>query len=289
MAPREFARSDASSTPSMAVVEPAAEPAITPSVSRKPWDGSYGFLFQQLILKDFRIRYRNMSLGVMWSLLNPLVMMSVMTFIFGGVVGGGRSRTFPVFLLCGLVPYNFFTAAWITGTTSIIDSAPLVKRVPVPRQVLPIAAVLSNAVHLLIQIGLLFAMALIYGYRPNIHWFWLPLIWMLYMVFVCGLSLATSAINVFIRDTRYVIESFTVVLFWLVPIFYSFTIIPAKYAEIYKFNPVAALVMAMRDIMLEGTAPPMSLIRNLTLVAIVSITAGWYVFAWLKPRFYEHI
>jgi len=262
---------------------------LAPSVFRKAWEGDYVFLFEQLILKDFKIRYRNMSLGVMWSLLNPLVMMGVMTFIFGGVVGGQRSRAFPVFLLCGLVPYNFFTGAWIAGTNSIIDSASLVKRVPVPRQMFPVAGVLSNAVHLLIQLALLFVMAWGYGYRPGVPWLWLPVIWALYIVFACGLSLASSAINVFIRDTRYVVESFNLVLFWLVPIFYSFSIIPPKYADVYQFNPVAALVMAMRNIVLDGIPPPMSLIRNLALAASLTMAMGWVIFARLKSRFYEHI
>jgi ABC-type polysaccharide/polyol phosphate export permease len=109
------------------------------------------------------------------------------------------------------------------------------------------------------------------------------------MAFVCGLALGSSAVNVFIRDTRYLVDSFNLVLFWLVPIFYSFAIIPQKYAEIYKFNPVAALVMAMRNILIEGIPPPMSLVRNLALAASVSIAIGFGIFERLKNRFYEHI
>ena len=95
--------------------------------------------------------------------------------------------------------------------------------------------------------------------------------------------------NVFVRDTRYVVESFNMVLFWLVPIFYSFSIIPQKYAEVYKFNPVAALVLAMRNILIDGIPPPMSLVRNLTLAAAIALAAGFAIFGRLKARFYEHI
>ncbi|MGH9558917.1 MAG: ABC transporter permease, partial [Bryobacteraceae bacterium] len=253
------------------------------------WTGDYIFLFENLILKDFKIRYRNMSLGILWSLINPLVMMLVLTFVFGGVVGGEHPPSFSVFVLCGLVPFNFFQGAFQSGTTSIVDSASLVKRVPVPREVVPIAAVLSNCIHMLIQLGLVAVIALGAGIRPAKSWIWLPVVWAIYVVFLCGISLGASAVNVFIRDTRYVVESFNLVLFWLVPIFYSFSIIPKKYAHIYQFNPVAAQVMAMRNIVLDRHAPAMSLVENLAIVAAVSLGAGLLIFSRLKPYFYEHI
>ena len=177
----------------------------------------------------------------------------------------------------------------MTGATSIVDNAGLIKRVLVPREVVPIAAVLSNCVHLLIQISLLLLLTVAFGLRPNRFWLWLPVIWALYIAFLCGLALGSSAINVYIRDTRYVLESFTTVLFWLVPIFYSFSVIPQKYRDIYQFNPVAALVMALRKILMEGVAPPASLMVNLTIAAGFAVGAGLLIFRRLKPRFYEHI
>jgi ABC-type polysaccharide/polyol phosphate export permease len=261
-------------------------------MTERRWGGDYVFLFENLILKDFRIRYRNMSLGILWSLINPLVMMTVLALIFGRILPGGgdpHNQPFPVFILCGLVPFNFFVGALMSGSTSIVDNAGLIKRVPVPREVVPIAAVLSNCVHLLIQIALLLLLTVAFGLRPNRYWFWLPVIWALYVAFVCGLALGSSAINVYIRDTRYVLESFTTVLFWLVPIFYSFSIIPEQYKDIYQFNPVAALVLAMRKIIMEGLAPPTSLLLNLSIAACVAVVFGLLIFRRLKIRFYEHI
>jgi lipopolysaccharide transport system permease protein len=230
-----------------------------------------------------------MSLGILWSLINPLVMMGVLAFIFGGVFGNPKSPSFPLFILCGLVPFNFFTGSLLSGTSSVVDAAGLIKRVPVSRAVVPIASVLSNCVHLLIQLALLLGLTLFYRLPPARPWLWLPVVWFLYIAFVCGLALGASAINVFIRDTRYVVESFNVILFWLVPIFYSFTIIPAKYAVVYRFNPVAALVMAMRDILIDHHAPAGSIVTNMAIAAAISLTVGGAIFARLKPRFYDYI
>ncbi|MBV8842256.1 MAG: ABC transporter permease [Bryobacterales bacterium] len=253
------------------------------------WRGDVLFLVENLVLKDFRIRYRNMSLGILWSMINPLVMMGVLTFVFGRVFANPNSPTFPLFVLCGLIPFNFFAGALSSGTTSIVESAHLIKRLPVPREIVPVASVLSNCVHLTIQLVLLVAIALFYKLPPAHPWLWLPVLWLLFIAFVCGLALGASAINVFIRDTRYVVESFNLVLFWLVPIFYSFTIIPAKYVTIYRFNPVAALVLATRDIMIDRHSPPPSIMINMAIAASISIAMGLLIFSRLKRRFYEHI
>jgi ABC-type polysaccharide/polyol phosphate export permease len=252
------------------------------------WRGDSIFLLENLVLKDFRVRYRNMSLGVLWSVLNPLVMMGVLTFVFTRIFPNPHIKNFPVFILCGLVPYNFFTLAWNSGTTSVVDSSMLVKRVPMPREIVPIAAVLSNCLHLLIQIFLLLAAVVAFGGHWNLHWLWLPVVWALELVFVCGLSLLTSTMNVYIRDTRYVVESINTVLFWLVPIFYSFDIIPARYVNAFQLNPVANLVFCLRNILLQSTPPPAASLWKLSLVSFSTLGLGTLVFRWGKRGFFEH-
>ena len=252
------------------------------------WRGDLRFLYKQLILKDFRIRYRNMSLGVFWSLLNPLVMMGVLTFIFTQIYPSKEPK-FPLFVLCGIIPFNFFSLAWSTGTSSIMANAGLIKRVAVPREVVPISTVLSSVPHLAIQLALLLLMALIYGIRPGLEWFWMLAVWVLEIGFVCGLALIFSAFNVFVQDTRYFVESANTVLFWLVPVFYSFAVVPQKYAEIYSRNPVAAIVLAMRNILLEGKSPSHVLLTKLTLVSIGTIGLGHLIFQKVQKNFYDHL
>ncbi len=249
----------------------------------------HGFLLQNLILRDFRIRYRNMSLGVFWSLLNPLVLMGVLTFIFTRIFPSPSIKNFGVFVLCGLVPFNFFTVAWVSGTTSLLNNAPLVKRVRLPREIVPVSVVLANGIHFLIQIALLLAFVLGAGYGVNPNWLWLPFVFGMEVVFVCGLSLASSALDVFFRDVRYVVESTNTVLFWLVPIFYSFAIIPDQYKTVYQFNPIAAVVMACRLILLENRQPPFSLIWKLAFVSFLALAVGLMIFRRSKPKFADYL
>jgi ABC-type polysaccharide/polyol phosphate export permease len=246
------------------------------------------FVLQNLVARDFKIRYRNMSLGVFWSLLNPLVLMAVLTFVFTRIFQP-QGQNYPLFVLCGLVPFSFFQVAMSSGTTSLMDNVSLIKRVPLPRGIVPVASVFSNVLHLLIQIGLLLTLVMIFGSGPNRYWLWLPVVWGLEVVFVCGLVLITSALNVYIRDTRYTVESSLTVLFWLVPIFYPFSVIPPEFREIYQFNPIAAIVLALRNILLDAQAPHAALLYKLAAVSLGTFAAGCLVFRRLQRGFYDYL
>ena len=245
------------------------------------------FVLRNLIEKDFKVRYRNMSLGIFWSLVNPLVMMSVLTFVFS-VILPSKQEYFPLFVLMGLLPYNFFTLAWAMGTSSIVQNDALVKKVPFQRELLPISVVLGNALHYFIQLGLLLAaVALVIG--VSVYWLWMPLILLLQIAFVCGIALASSALDVYYRDMRYVVESSNLVLFWIVPIFYSFDDVSQTYAWLYELNPIAAVILITRTILLEAQPPNVATLAKLAAVSIFTLTAGTMIFRRVERDFADYL
>lgn len=230
-----------------------------------------------------------MSLGVFWSLLNPLVMLGVLWFVFTRIFPNAGQPHFGVFILCGLVPFNFFTLAWVSGTTSLVENGTLIKKVPVPREIIPIASVLGNCLQLAAQVFLLLVFVVLSGIPLNWHWLWLPFLWGCQIVFLCGISLLTSCLNVYVRDIRYLVESINVILFWLVPIFYPFSMISEQYKEIYALNPVAAMTFALRNIFIDGISPAASLLERLVGSSALMLVLGFLVFRRLKPRFYNYL
>ncbi len=218
-----------------------------------------------------------------------MVMMGVLTFVFT-VIMPSPEENFPLFVLMGILPYNFFSLAWQTGTNSIVDNAGLIKKLPFPRVLIPIASVLANVLHYLIQLGLLLVVvALVIG--PSPLWLWLPLILILQIVFVCGLSLLCSALDVYYRDIRYVVESTTLVMFWLVPIFYSFQKIEEMaqgapfLRAIVGYNPMAAVILTIRRVLLYGEPPGWGTLAKFAGVSVATLVIGFVYFRRVEHDF----
>ncbi len=252
------------------------------------WRGELPFLFWQLVVRDFRIRYRNMSLGLLWSILNPLVMMGLWTYVFTQIFRT-QSPHYSIQVLSAIIPFNFFTMALLNSTVSIQLNESIVKRIPIRREVIPLAAIFSHVIHVLIQFALLAVFVVADGILINENWLWLPLVWGLEVIFLIGLGLFCSAVYVFVKDMRYVVESFNVVLFWIVPVVYSFQMVPPEMKDLYQYNPVAALIMASHNVILEARAPGTVLLWKLAFVSFLSLALGYWVFRRLEPHFYERL
>lgn len=250
---------------------------------------AHRFALRNLVMKDFRIRYRNMSLGVIWSVLNPLVMLGILLVVFTVVYPQRGQAYFPISVLLGLVSYNFFSLCIPAATKSVLDNAPLVKKVIFPRQILPISAVLSQSIQVLIQFGLVAAFVLFFQVPLTPKFLLAPLIVGVLLTFIIGAGLLCSALNVIFRDMHYIIESLLTVLFWLSPVFYPLTIVHEKFPKwlfgLYILNPLAGCIEGLRRVILQDSYPDAVSLTVAALVALATLALGASLFARLQRRF----
>jgi ABC-type polysaccharide/polyol phosphate export permease len=171
----------------------------------------------------------------------------------------------------------------------LLENQSLIKRVRCPRAIFPIAAVLSSSLHFLIQISLLIFLLLIFGHTVNRYWIWLLPIWTMEIVFMCGLCLITSALDIYYRDIRYLVECSGLVMFWMTPVFYSLEMIPQRYRMLYMMNPIAAVAVIDRQIMFAATAPSLGLLFQLSAVSLTVLAFGFALFTRLERDFADYL
>ena len=266
--------------------------------------GQYRYLLRNLVARDLKARYKNSVLGILWSILNPMFLMLVFTILFS-VLANNQIRDYPIFVLTGLIPWNFFSGSLISGTVSISSNSGLVKKVYFPRELLPMSALLSNLVNFLFAFLVLIAFLYIFGIGLTVHALWVPLILITQLIFTLGLALLLGSLTVFYRDVLMILEVVMLAWFFLTPVFYSlemfgntatvlgYTFYPAQLLR--WINPMASIIDGYRTVLWGtydsgGPAPMYSpyLIRTFVTSIIVFIL-GYAVFNRLNPLFGEKL
>ena len=211
---------------------------------------AYRELVKNLVARDLKLRYRSSVLGFAWCLLNPLLMMVVFTVVFTVMLEDNKIEKFPVFILAGVLAWNLHTTALTTAINSVVGQAALVQKVYFPREVLPIAAVLSNTVNFLLSLTVLFAMIFLYQVQLTNTLLFLPLVLLVQVMFTTGVALFLAALNVFYRDVASIMETLMLAWFFLTPIFYRIEDVFPVYSRLmYIVNPPASIIAAYRDIL----------------------------------------
>lgn len=265
----------------------------------------YQYLLSNLVRRDLKVRYRNSVLGVLWSLLNPILMMLVFSLVFAKLIPREDIRQYAVFFLVGLLPWQFFTNSLISGTTSITGSTQLIKKVYFPRILLPTAATISNLVNFLIAFVVLLVLLFISGLGLTIHSLWVLPILITQILFILGLVYLFSALNVFYRDVSMILNVITLALFFLTPIIYpldwlgdtrTFMGISFSPAVVMRWlNPMASIIDGYRTVLWgtmgsDGPAPmdAIYLARTFVTSALVFIF-GYEVFRRTQRVFGEKL
>jgi len=259
----------------------------------------YRDLIYNLVVRELKVRYKDSALGILWSLMNPFLMMIVFTIVFTVMAPVANVDNFPVFLLCGLLPWNFFTASLMGSTFSVVGNAGLIKKVYFPREVLPISIILANLVHFFIALVVLFGMIFVFRLELTVWILYLPLVILIHLIFTLGVSLFLAAANVFYRDTQQIMDVLMLAWFFFTPIFYPIDILPKSYNLfgvtldvwwlMYILNPMASLIANYRIILYHGSPPALDFLARTMVTALITFVIGWVVFNRYSWHFAEEL
>lgn len=250
------------------------------------WEFKY--LIYNLVLRDLKVKYKGSTLGFLWSLLNPLLMIVVYTVAFKYVIKL-KIENFTIFLFSALLPWTFLSSALSMGVTSITENSNLVKKVYFPREVLPLSIVLVNLFHFFLTLVVLIPALLFFNIKPGFSFFFLVVIIFFQTLFVLGLTFLVSALNVYYRDVKHFLEVMLNLWFWLTPIIWPLNLVPEKFQDYVYLNPFTPFVRAYRDIILHNQLPQPLILTILVVIGILVFLLGALVFQKKQRRFAEEI
>lgn len=248
----------------------------------------YRELILNLAVRDLKVRYKGSFLGFFWSFLNPLLMMAVLFIIFSKIFRI-QIENFPIFLLAGILPWQFFATVFSDTTKTITENANLIKKVYFPKEALILSIILSNLVNFLLSLFVLFIFILFCKIKLTLLIFLLPFILIIQLIFLIGMGLIFSALNVFFRDTIWIVNILLLAWFYLTPIFYPVKMIPKEYLSFYMLNPMAAIVSAYRNILLYGNMFNVTYLAATFFISLVLLFIGLKTYQKVSDIFPEEI
>ena len=256
------------------------------SIREEMWKAK-GILFN-FAISDLKIRYRNSVLGVFWSLVEPLLMMGVLFVVFSNMFKF-EIPNFPIYLLLGIVCYNFFKNGTTYALNSLTNRSALMTQIYFPRSVPAISAGITASIMFVIELVVLAFFIVVFQFAPPITILLLPLVLGLLFVLVIGISLPLSVLNVKYKDTEFLWQVVVYAGFFLTPIFYQFDMMPAQVQNVLQFSPMVQIVTMAHHVVLYGTLPTI----NSILFAVGSISVitviGYLIFRKYQAKVVEEM
>lgn len=242
-------------------------------------------LVLDLVRRDALGRYKNSMLGVLWSLVTPMLMLAVYTFVFSTIFnirwsGGTGSRTeFAIILFAGLIVFNVFAECVNKAPGIVVGNTNLVKKVVFPLEILPVVSLLSSLVHTAISVVVLLGFQLLFVGRLHAEALLLPLVLAPYFLFVLGLTYFISALAVFLRDIGQAIGVLVTMLLFLSPIFFPASALPVEWRVLTLVNPLAIPIEQARELLIWGRLPPLS---GFVYSTVLGVIVSWTGLAWFQ-------
>ncbi len=249
---------------------------------------NYRELLKTNIKKEIRGKYKGSWLGVLWTFLNPLLMLAVYAFVFPYILRVNVDN-YTIFMIVALIPWNFFTTAIQSGTGSVVANGNILKKVYFPREIIPISITTSQLVNFLITCIIMAVFIIFSGVGFSVHALLFPLLVLIQYILILGLTFILSALTVFVRDIDHFVSVILMLGFYATPIVYQGEMLPKKFQIFLKLNPMAQLVEAYRSILYYHRLPDMTMLVVWGVGSVVLLIVGYLIFKKLEKSFVEEL
>lgn len=248
----------------------------------------YSFLMQQLVGREFKVRYKRSFLGILWSFVNPLLTMMVQFCVFT-LIFKSSIPNYIVYLIIGITFFNFYSEATNGGMLSILNNAQLIKKVYVPKYIYPLSQIFSASINFGISLILMFGISFVTGITPNLYMLLIPYAIICVFILNTGVSLLLATGMTFFRDVQFIYSVFMTALTYATPMFWEMSMIPDKYLWIFKLNPIADIIIFVREIILNHRYPGTDIAILMLVIPFILFLIGVQVFKKNQDKFILYI
>lgn len=245
-------------------------------------------LARELIARDLKLRYKRSLLGITWSLVTPLSLLLVLSFVFTAVLPLDIPD-YASFLFVGILVWSWFHNALDQSTGAIVDNRELVRQAGFPVAILPVVTVAANLVHFALALPVLALVLALGDATPGASLLLLPVLIAIQFLFTLSLAYFLATLHVTFRDTKHLLGILLTLGFYVTPIFYSRQQAPERFHYVFQLNPMASLVESYRDVMLTGSWPDLSALGTVALVSVILLTLGYRRFVRSSHRFADEL
>ena len=247
------------------------------------------FTITSLVTKDFKLKYRRSVLGVLWSVLNPLLMMCVLAAVFTNVLKFGNIENYPMYLILGNVLFSLMSDSTGDAMTSILESAPLIKKIRISKMIFPLEKVLFQLVNFAISLIAIVIVMIFFRIAPTIYLLAMPILLIYMLLFCAGLGMLLSALAVFFRDVCHLWGVVITAWTYATPLFYPMSLLPDWMQKAEAFNPMYHYVTYFRDIAMYGQWPGMRENLVCLVIALITFAVGFFVFKHMEKKFILYV
>ncbi len=241
-----------------------------------------------MAVKQFKAKYAGSLLGVLWTLVNPVLTMLVITFVFSFIIKTDI-ESFALFVLAGILPWVFFSGALSEAVSSLNAQKNVLHQFSLPKEIIPLSVVISHAMSFLMSWLVIYPFFIMHNPRIWVFAVLLPLVFILTFLFTAGLAMFFSVLNVVHRDLEHLTGTLLMLWFWMTPVFYTTEMVPQSFRWVFNFNPLTAFILFYREILFYCRLPETGILWGVVIWACLVFLSGVLVSVWFEPKVMKRV